>query len=333
MNQRIRVVNALSVEQREAAQLADIPAVFELEVRPLGDDELDEFEDRTAEVLLAQRPPQSLQHMPALRWTQVPTAGVEWLMSNKPFQDGLMVTNARGVYSASIAEYVLWAVLDHYQKGANRRAGQTAHLWPQDKLLETGRPLRGLVALIVGYGTIGREVARLLAAFGIRVLAIKARPEARGDGSFHLPGTGDPEGAIPELIAPPDELTTLAPRADIVVMTLPLTPASRGIASADFLARLATGALLINVGRGATVDQNALLASLDDGPIGAAYLDVFSVEPLPAGHPLWSHPKAIITPHVSGGGRGLLFELFAENLRRYSSHLPLLNAVSPIRGY
>jgi phosphoglycerate dehydrogenase-like enzyme len=307
--------------------------VFELVDRPLADEQIDEFEDHTAQVLLARRPPASLDHMPSLRWTQVPTAGVDWLMANRPFQEGLVVTNAKGVYSASIAEYVLWAVLDYYQKGVNRRAGQAAHQWPQDKQLETGRPLRGLVALVVGYGTIGRETARLLATFGIRVIAIKARPEARADESFHLPGTGDPEGAIPEQIASPDELTSIAPNADMVVMTLPLTPASRGIASAHFLQRLAFGTLFINVGRGATVDEEALLATLDHGPLGAAYLDVFSVEPLPAVHPLWSHPKVTVTPHVSGGNWGLLFELFAENLRRYSSHLPLLNVVSARRGY
>jgi phosphoglycerate dehydrogenase-like enzyme len=333
MKHRIRVVNALSVEPHEASRLDNLTTAFELVHQPLADDEIDAFEDGEVEVLLARRPPASLGHMPSLRWTQVPTAGVEWLMGNKPFQQGLVVTNARGVYSASIAEYVLWAVLDHYQKGANRRTGQATHQWPGDKQLEVGRPLRGLVGLIVGYGTIGREVARLLAAFGVRVLAVKARPEARQDDSFHLPGTGDPDGVIPELIAPPDELLTLAPRADIVVMTLPLTRASRGIVSADFFQRLTSGALFINVGRGATVDEDALMATLDQGPIGAAYLDVFSEEPLPPGHPLWSQPKVTVTPHVSGGGWGLLFELLAENLRRYASHLPLLNQVSPTRGY
>jgi glyoxylate/hydroxypyruvate reductase A len=119
----------------------------------------------------------------------------------------------------------------------------------------------------------------------------------------------------------------------MMIVTLPLTQDSRGVVSANVLHALKRGAIVINVGRGATVDEGALLAALDDGSIGGAYLDVFSEEPLPAGHAFWSHPRATVTPHVSGGSWDLLFELFTQNLIRYANEVPLLNLVSPERGY
>jgi phosphoglycerate dehydrogenase-like enzyme len=327
----IRVINALRIEPQNAALFATLGTQFQLIDRPGAD--VDSLEDADAEVLLAQRPPASLEHLPRLRWTQVPTAGVESLISNPLLNQGLIVTNARGVYSGSIADYAIWAVLDFNQKGAIRRSGQRDRLWLDDKRPAAGRPLRGQTALIVGYGTIGREIARLLAALGVRVIAVKARPEIKSDDSFHPAGTGDPEGTIPERIGAVSELPALAASADMMIVTLPLTQDSRGVVSANVLHALKRGAIVINVGRGATVDEGALLAALDDGSIGGAYLDVFSEEPLPAGHAFWSHPRATVTPHVSGGSWDLLFELFTQNLIRYANEVPLLNLVSPERGY
>ena len=333
LSRRIRVVNTLPVDLDLAVRQHQLPGDVEIVNHVLPDAEIDTYEDPVAEVLLAHRPPDSLEHMPGLRWTQVSTAGVESVVTNPLLRQGLTVTNARGVYSTSIAEYVLWAVLDHNQKGNVRRLGQAERRWPHDREPASGRPLRGQAAVIVGYGGLGREVARLLQPFGVRVIAIKARPESKADDSFHLHGTGDPGGDIPDRIAAPDELPALAAVADILVVTLPLTPRSRGVVSAEVLHALPRGALIVNVGRGATVDESALLSVLDRGSLGAAYLDVFSEEPLPAGHRFWSHPLVTVTPHVSGGDWHLLLELFIENLRRYSSGEPLMNIVSAELGY
>lgn len=333
MNRRIRVVNALPVELDLAARRHQLPDRVEIVNRLLTDTEIDVYEDPLAEVLLARRPPHSLKHMPGLRWTQLSTVGVESFVTNPLLRQGLLVTNARGVYSTSIAEYVVWAVLDHNQKGHVRRLGQAEHRWPQDRAPAIGRPIRGQTAVIVGYGGLGREVARLLNPFGVRVIAIKARPESKANDSFHLPGTGDPGGDIPNRIAPPDELPALATLANILVVTVPLTPRSRGLVSAEVLHALPRAALIVNVGRGATIDESALLSILDEDLVGGAYLDVFSEEPLPAGHPFWSHPLVTVTPHVSGGDSQLLLDLFVENLRRYSNNAPLLNIVSHELGY
>jgi phosphoglycerate dehydrogenase-like enzyme len=327
----VRVINALPIEPQNAAALAALSGQFEFDHRV--DADVDTLRDADAEVLLARRPPASLVHMPRLRWTQVGTAGVESLVTNPLLKEGLIVTNARGVYTTSIAEYAIWALLDYNQKGDARRSGQTEHLWLDDKRPLAGRAMRGQTALIVGYGTVGREVARLLSPFGVRIVAVKARPEIRTDDSFHAPGTGDPEGHIPESIAGIDDLKRLAAKAQMLIVTLPLTDRSRGVVSAAVLKELPRDAVVVNVGRGATIDEHALLASLNDGQLGAAYLDVFSEEPLPLDHPFWSHPRSTVTPHVSGGNWDLLVDLFAQNLIRYSRHLPLMNVVSAERGY
>lgn len=199
-----------------------------------------------------------------------------------------------------------------------------------------GRLLRGATVLIVGFGAIGREVARLAAGFGMRVLAFNTTGERRQPPHrFREPGTGDPDGLVPERVEPIETLPTFAPEADFVVCCLPATPRTTGVVDAQLLAVLPESAWVVNVGRGNAVDLDALGAALAAGAIAGAVIDVLEREPLPGGDPLWDVSGLVLTPHVSGHAErwGVVTELARENLARYCEGEPLLNVVDLEAGY
>lgn len=302
-----------------------------LDVSADGTFTMDGLADPSVEIIVGPRAPADLTRVPGLRWLQVPSAGVDHLAADPPWRKGVLVTNARGVYAIPIGEYVSGAILRINQPIATWAADQAARRWPEDRPLAA--VVRGRTAVLVGYGSIGREVARQLAALGLRVIAVKPRPDLRTDPSFRVPGTGDPDGTIPARIVGVEALAEAAGEADYLVLTLPLTPESRQIIDAAILAALPAAAWLINVSRGALVDDDALLQALASGRLAGAVLDVFGEEPLPADHPLWAAPNVTITPHVSGATLRFLDDLVVENVRRYLVGEPLLNPIDPGRGY
>jgi phosphoglycerate dehydrogenase-like enzyme len=284
--------------------------------------------------LIGQQRPSDLGRASDLRWHQVLSAGVEHLLREGDWPPTVTLTNARGVYAPAIGQYVMGAILRVAEHVDARQALQRDHRWPDDETVFTARPVRGLTLVVVGYGGIGREVARLAAAFGMRVLAVTARPGRRPDDSFRLPGTGDPDASIPERIVGLDHLAETVAEADFVSVTVPLTPGSRGLVDARALAALRPDAWIINTGRGPVIDEAALVEALEQRRIGGAVLDVFDQEPLPPNSPLWVAPGAILTPHVSGSEEGTaLRDLVAENLARFTSGRDLINTVDPVRGY
>jgi phosphoglycerate dehydrogenase-like enzyme len=285
--------------------------------------------------LVGRRLPTDQTKTPSLRWLQVLSAGVEHLVGeDTAWPREITLTNARGAYATSIAQYTIAAILRVAERMDRRREQQLTGRWPdgpEDELL--GESVRGRTLLIVGYGGIGREIARLADAHGMRVIAVKANPSVRTDDGFRARGTGDPDGLIPERIAGIDELRDVAAEADYVSVTLPLTAASRGVVSREVLAALPGHAWLVSTGRGPVVDETALAEALAAGGIGGAVLDVFGEEPLPESSPFWRLPNVVITPHVSGASSRELAGLVAENLRRFVAGEPLLNRVDPERGY
>ncbi len=294
------------------------------DVRTLVDDKV--------EIIVGYRVPTDLAGVPSLRWLQTASAGVNHLAADPPWDNGVIVTNARGVYAIPIGEYVSGMVLRVHQPRAIWDADQAAHRWPPDEpnLISI---VRGQTAVIAGYGSIGREVARQLAALGMRIVAVKSRPEVRSDASFRVPGTGDPDGSIPERIVGDEALAEVAAEAHVLVITMPLTPASRGIVGRDVIDALPGDAWLINVSRGALVDEPVLLDAVRAGRLAGAVLDVFGTEPLPPDSPWWDAPNVIVTPHASGHTLQFFDELLIENVRRYRAAEPLLNMVDPGRGY
>jgi phosphoglycerate dehydrogenase-like enzyme len=293
------------------------------------------------DVLYAGAPPRDLARAPHLKWVQLHMAGVDALAEHPLYtQSTIPLVTASGVHAATVAEYALTMVLALAHRVPRMVEWQRRGTWPPDAErwpLFVPSEVRGATLGIIGYGSIGRELARMAtAAFGMTVLACKRDPAQRRDPGYALPGTGDPEGVLPEVWLGPDRLPELLGRADVVVLCAPLTAHTRQLIGARELAAMKPSAYFVNVGRGASVDEAALAQALAARRIAGAAIDVFAQEPPPAGHPLYTVDNAIVSPHVSGflpSYDDKCTELFAENLRRHLAGAPLLNVVDRARGY
>jgi phosphoglycerate dehydrogenase-like enzyme len=271
---------------------------------------------------------------PALRWVQLDTSGIDHLRASGLWDSDVVITTLGGVSPAPLAEWVLMMVLAHAHHLRDTEALAARRHWPSRedrwKLLMP-RDLRRSTVGIVGYGRIGREVARLCQALGMRVLAVRRDPGSPGGERF------GPRPDPPDVVATgPDGLGDLLARSDYVVLTVPLTAETEGMIGARELEAIKPGAVLVNASRGRVVDEPALLAALDRGQLDLYASDVFATEPLPADDPLWSHPRSVVTPHVAGFAPDYLEvvgTLFTENLRRYLDGAPLLNVADRGRGY
>jgi phosphoglycerate dehydrogenase-like enzyme len=263
-----------------------------------------------------------LARCPELRWVHSATAGVERVLTPAAARRGLLITNARGVFSRPIAEYVLMMMLAVVRRLPQLLELQRERTWQPLAAQE----MRDMTVGIVGLGSIGKAVATLASAFGSRVIA------TRRMGPGEMPTA--PDGI--EHVLPHDRLPELLADSDFVVLALPLTATTDRLMDANRLGMMKPGAWLINVARGRLVDERALVRALRDGHIGGAVLDTILEEPLPATSPLWSTPNLIITPHTSWSSGRVLdrsIALFCENLERYRDGEPLINAVDPTVGY
>lgn len=327
----MRLLLDAEIQDDTVAELRALdPRLDVADVRAEQGFDMEAVEDGELEIIVGPHAPSDLGQVPKLRWLQLRSAGVDHLASDPPWRHGIVTTNARGVYAIPIAEYVTGMILRSRQPAGWAR-DQTAHHWPEDAALIT--VLRGSTALVVGYGSIGREIARQLSALGVRILAAKARPEKRADDGYRVPGTGDPDGSIPERMEGLEHLVELARNADLLIVTVPLTDDSRGLIGREVIEALPSHAWLVNISRGPLVDERALLDALREDRLGGAVLDVFAEEPLPPDSPWWDAPDTIVTPHASGVTLRYFDRLVIENVRRYLAGEPLLNQVDPERGY
>jgi phosphoglycerate dehydrogenase-like enzyme len=293
------------------------------------------------EVLYAGVPPRDLAQAPNLEWVQLHMAGVNALYDHPLYtESSATLTTTSGVHAATIAEYAITVLLALAHRVPAMVEWQRRGGWPPDEQrwpLFVPTEVRGATLGIIGYGSIGRELARIAkTAFAMRVLACKRDPSQRTDPGYCAPGTGDPEGRLPDAWFPREKLHDLLARSDVVVMAAPLTPETERMLAAAELAVMKPSAYFINVGRGPTVDEPALAAALRERRLAGAAIDVFAKEPPPAGHPFYALDNVIVSPHVSGflpTYDDRCAELFAENLRRYLSGAPLLNLVDRAKGY
>jgi phosphoglycerate dehydrogenase-like enzyme len=269
-----------------------------------------------AEVAFAWKlPPPLYRAATRLRWLQAMGAGVDWALVPE-LPAGVQVTRAPGVFGPWMSEYVLGWCAWVTQKMETYRAAQRERRW-----IETVVPgrLAGATLCLVGVGDIGRAIARAARALGMRVVGV-TRSGAR------VPGV--------ERIYRTARLTAALAAADFVVLVVPLTPTTHGLIGARELAAMRPTAWLLNVARGAVVDEPALLAALERGAIAGAVLDVFTTEPLPPESPLWALPNVVVTPHVSGPSTpDELAPLFNDNLARWRAGRPLRHVVDRARGY
>lgn len=279
------------------------------------------------------------EHAPKLRWIQMNSAGMNHALGHSIVQaEDIIVTSTSGIHATNMAHYCLMMMLMfNYEMRAAFELQRRAE-WPQ-RPHEVFAPVdmdRRTVG-IVGYGSIGRELARLCATIGMTVLAAKRDLSNTAEvNAFAMEGTGDPSGDIPDRIYPAETVASMAKDCDYLVVTTPQTAATEHLIGEEVFDAMKETAVLVNVSRGAIVDEKALITALSSGQIGGAALDVFEEEPLPSTSPLWNLDNVIITPHFSGFTRDYHDKaalVFKENLRRYLENRPLLNQLDRAKGY
>jgi phosphoglycerate dehydrogenase-like enzyme len=273
-----------------------------------------------------------------LRWIQFHSAGIDFAIQSPILQKpNIAATTLSGAAAIQTAEYAVMTMLALGHRLLDLTSSQSRTEWPRDRWERfLPRELHGCTVGLVGYGSINRQIARLLQPFGATILAAKRDVMHPSDEGYTPDGQGDPQGDFFHRLYPIAALKSLIRVCDYVVVGMPLTPDTRNMIGAEELAAFKPTAYLIDLARGGIINQAALIAALQEKRIAGAALDVFPEEPLPPNNPLWRIPNVIITPHISGisshyDERALA--LFAENLNRYLLGQPLLNRFDPQRGY
>lgn len=255
----------------------------------------------------------AMRHAPSLDWVHVHSAGADRQIFIDLMARGVRVTTSSGTNASVVAQTALAGLLSLARRLPQLARAQQAHAWAP--LLKTGLPpdLEGQTAVIVGWGAIGQQIAAVLAVLGVRVVAVRrsATPSPPAQDTIRY-----------------DELATVLPRTDWLVLACPLNAQTEGLLDAQALARLPAGAHVVNVARGEVIDEAALVAALQQGHLAGAYLDVFAHEPLAALSPLWDLPNVIVTPHSAGfsaGNAQRVEQRFMANLTRWLDGHPLLS--------
>lgn len=337
---KIEILSTISLTEDQIKQIQALDERIKLDVFKAKDaNKISDEMWRKTEILFssgAYLPP--AEKVPNLRWLHSSYAGVETILDNPLLtQPDLQVTSSSGVAISQMGEYVIMMLLALGHKLPQMAIAQREKRWVEDKQVSlVPKELRGSTVGIVGYGSIGREVARQLYAYGATVLASKRDVMHPEDTGYTPEGLGDPHGNYFHRLYPNEGLRGMLKDCDFVVLSLPRTRDTECLFNKEMFEAMKPGAFFINVSRGQLVDEGALIEALRSGHIGGAALDVFSEEPLPADSPLWSQPNLILTPHISAYSINMMnqvFDLFVENLKRYLKEESLYNLVSLEQGY
>ena len=270
--------------------------------------------------------PEQLAATRKLRWVHAPSAAVHQLLFPELIESDVVVTNSREVHGPVVAEHVMALLFALAKKLPQAVRFQQERVWGQEAIWKDGahpRELAGATVGLIGVGSIGGRVAQMASALGMRVIAVREHVEK-----------GKPDGM--DAIFPPSAINEMIRQSDFIILAAPLIAGTQGLINAERLAAMKPEACLINVGRGAQVDEAALVDALRSRRIAGAALDVFEREPLPADSPLWSVENLLITPHTAGLTDKLWhrhYELFSDNLRRYLAGQPLRFVVDKHKGY
>ncbi len=262
------------------------------------------------------------RHAESVKWIQSLAAGVENLLLPELVESPVIVTNARGVFKRSLADFAIFGILFQYKRGRRLIESQRAHRWDEFRV----DWLPGKIMGVVGYGEIGRECALLAHALGMKIYATRRNPQN---------STGDP---ILDRIFPSESLHEMLREVDVLVAAAPLTKETRHMISTPEFSVMKPSSMVINVGRGPVIDQQALIRALQDKKIRAAALDVYETEPLPSDNPLWDMENVLLSPHCTDRTENpdwldLTMQVFLDNFERYQKGQPLLNVVDKTAGY
>jgi D-2-hydroxyacid dehydrogenase (NADP+) len=274
-----------------------------------------------AEVIYGLIPPQDIMvRAPKMKWLQTMSAGVDRFAQTDIWQSPVKITGVSGIHAIPIGEFVLEFMLMFAKQAPLCFQMKQKREWKRFM----PSVLHSKTVGIVGLGNIGREVARLSKAFGMKVIATR-RSVKQGMRARHV-----------DMLFPPEELKKLLAASDYVVVSTPLTPETRGLIGEEELKAMKPTAYIINISRGGTIDEKALIRALEENRIAGAGLDVFATEPLPANSRLWELDNVIFSPHVAGGMEDYMAratEIFCENLRRYINGQKLINLIDKRKGY
>lgn len=262
---------------------------------------------------------------PQLRWVHSSAVAVDWFCLAEMAARGVRVTNTRGVQAVPIAEHVLAVMFALAKQLPFALENQARATWAQEAFAESRQPwlVNGRTLGVVGLGSIGQALATRASALGMSVVALRRQTDA-------------PPVSGVSAVYGRDRLHEMLGQCDVLAIAAPLTPHTDRLIDRTALAALRPGAVVINVGRAAILDTDALIDALARGHLGGASLDVFPEEPLPADHPLWTAPNVLLTPHTSGFRHGHwddVVDVFADNLQRYMTGEPLRFEVAPSAGY
>ena len=290
------------------------------------------------EVLLCELPPANFNDFDALKWIQLESAGYSQVLNLPILQRGIRVTNGLGNYDIPVAEWNVMMILMCHRQMPDLMANQRAAKW--DRAARFQVELRGSTVGFYGNGGIARETARILKAMGLTVWAMTrdGRVKKR-ELKYCVPGTGDPDGRLPDRAFGPGQMREFMGGLDFLVIGMPITPSTTNLIKESELRMLKPSAVLINSARAGIIEMTALIRCLREQWIRGAAIDVHYAYPLPADHPLWTIPNLILTPHISGACFGTNFlerayDIFGQNVERYASGQPLLNELTPaqLRG-
>lgn len=339
MDDPIVVLITLSFTDEQIKQISDVSPRLSVErvAARKADDVSDEIWKRV-EVLYTNRALPKPEEAPNLRWVQFHWAGLDHAMGEPILhKEGISITSLSGASAPQMAEHAVMMMLALGHHLPDIFAHQKRAEWPSGRWeLFNPHELRGSTVGIVGYGSIGRQIARLLQVLGATVLATKRDVLHPEDAGYTLDGLGDPTGDLVNRLYPPQAIYSMISECDYVVITLPLTSSTRGLIGAKELAAFNPDAYLVDISRGGVVDHNHLIPMLREHKIAGAALDVYPVEPLPADSPLWKMPNVILTPHIAGFSPQYderAITLFVQNLHRYLEELPLYNRLDPTLEY
>ncbi|MFZ0531553.1 MAG: D-2-hydroxyacid dehydrogenase [Anaerolineales bacterium] len=331
MDDPIEVLITLAFTDELMKQISEVSQ--RLEVEKIVARKADEISDevwKRVEVLYTNRVLPKPEQAPHLRWIQFHWAGLDHVLEEPILhREGMIITSMSGASAPQMAEHAVMMMLALGHHLPDVFAYQKKAEWPSGRWnLFSPHELRDSTVGIIGYGSIGRQIARLLQTFGATVLATKRDIMHPEDTGYTLEGLGDLGGDLVNRLYPPQALSSLLKECDYVVVALPRTTATRGLIGAKVLAAIKPGAYLVDISRGEIVEHNALIPLLREHKIAGAALDVFPAEPLPADSPLWKLPNVIITPHIAGFSPHYderAVALFTQNIRRYLEDLPLYN--------
>lgn len=287
---------------------------------------------RDVEALFCAHPPTNFDDMWSLKWIQLASTGYSQLFPFNLPSRGIRATNARGCFDVPIAEWVISMMVNLVRDLRQMIRNQEQAIW--DRSASFQRELRGMTVGLWGYGGIGREVARLCKQMGLNVHVLtRSGRIAPREGIYHLPGTGDPQGILPDRVFSSTQSKAFLSDLDFLVVAVPLTKSTEGMIGETELRALPPTAYLLNPARGPIVQEQPLLRALQERWIAGAALDTHYQYPLPAEHPLWRMPNVILTPHIAGSSlnqrfKERMWDIFSQNVSRFAQGFPLLNELS-----